>query len=711
MAELLFEVGCEEIPAPWLPGLADQLRERFSELASREHLEPSALRAFHTPRRLVLSAAIRPRQADREEKVWGPSLNVARDAAGGWTGAAQGFARKCAVAVEALRQEPKDPGNPGALHLLHVRQIPGQEAAAVLPGVLRALLRSLSFPKRMGWDAWLDDGKGAFPFGRPVRWMVALLDGTVLALAVHHLVDGARGDVAVEAGASTFGHRFLPRGAGGRALPVRSLADLQRTLREHFVLLDPAEREERIRGALAGEEIADDHGLLAEWRDLVEYPTVVVGGIPEEFRSLPAAILATVLVHHQKYLPLPGGRFAAVTNTDGAAAEAVVRGMERVVVARLRDGAFFLAEDRKRPLSDRVQDLDGVTFHQGLGSYREKAERLVALVDRLAGHLEPPVLDLAREAARLAKADLTTLVVREFTELQGVVGGLYLRQQGAPPEVASAVEWHYHPVGVEPSAAPAGVLSGRAAAVFAAVSLVDKLDTLAGTFGLGLVPSGSSDPFGLRRAAQGAVRVLLDFWPADAPPPNLRRLLAEAVGQHGARLKRAPADVLRDLEAFLLDRLRYVLVARGFAADEVEAVLAAREPDAADDPRESLRRVTALQRVRASAREDFEHLAAAFKRARNILGEEAPGEVLPALFQEAAERDLHSALLVAGGRGTEPYEERLRALAALRAPVDRFFDDVLVMAEDPRLRANRLGLLRQGLALFYRIADISKLTA
>jgi glycyl-tRNA synthetase beta chain len=430
-------------------------------------------------------------------------------------------------------------------------------------------------------------------------------------------------------------------------------------------------------------------------------------------------VLETVLVHHQKYIPLAGEgtgptRFAAVTNTDGSAAAEIVRGMERVVVARLRDASFFYQEDLKRTLEDRVADLAGVTFHQGLGTYKDKAERMVRLVDAMGadlGLLTKSEHAAARRAALLAKVDLTTLMVREFTELQGVMGGIYLRAQGESwANVATAVQWHYHPLSVEEGSAPAKAIAGGDATVFGAVSIADKLDTLAGYFGLGLAPSGSSDPYGLRRAAQGAVRVLLDFWIADVAErrPSLRKLVGAAVAGYGGGLKRSAPEITADLEAFFLDRLRYVLVSRGFPHDEVEAVLGALEPDALEDPHEALLRLRALHRVRSEAQEDFEHLAVAFKRAKNILVGTAPGAPAPELFQEAAERELHAAVGRLGSTNGS-YEARLRALAGLRTPVDRFFDDVLVMAEDPRVRANRLGLLKSALSLFYRIADISKL--
>jgi len=720
-AEFLLEIGCEEMPAPWLPGLREQLAQRFREAAEREHLKPSDVRSTGTPRRFALRANLLSRQPDREEKVWGPSLAVARDAAGKWTSAAQGFARKSGMSPDALGHEAKNPASPSELNLVFIKKTPGRPAADVLPALVSSLLRSLAFPKRMSWDAWLDDGKGAFPFGRPIRWLVALLGGRVVPFTIYELENGAKGRPIVESGDTTFGHRFLPRDTAGRPLRVGSYADLEARLAEAFVLIDPEKRESRIREGLAagaGTAPKDDHGLVREWRDLVEYPTVVFGRIPAEFRVLPREVLETVLVHHQKYLPLGDGgavtRFAAVTNTDARFAEAMVRGMERVVVARLRDAVFFFGEDRKRPLADRVADLAGVTFHQGLGTYADKAARLTRLVDAMGadlGVLTKPEHDAAREAARLAKADLTTLMVREFPELQGVIGGIYLTAEGGQWEgVARAVRWHYHPLSVEEAAAPKGAVEGSDATVFGAVSLADKLDSVAGYFGMGLAPTGSSDPYGLRRAAQGAVRVLLDFWQAgpDEKRPSLRRLVAAAIAGYDGRLKRPPADVAKELEAFLLDRLRYVFVARGYPADEVESVLGAREPDALDDPHEAWLRLKALHRVRSEAREDFEHLAVAFKRAKNILGEQKAAPVDAALLTEAAERELHAAVSrLSGTNGA--YEGRLRALAGLRAPVDRFFDDVLVMAEDEKVRANRLGLLSQALSLFYRIADISKL--
>jgi glycyl-tRNA synthetase beta chain len=722
VAELLVEIGFEEMPAPWLPGLAGQLRARFQEAAGRELLEAGDVAVAYTPRRLVLRADIPARQPDREEPVWGPSVKVAKDAAGKWTGAAQGFARKNAVPVEDLGEGAKDPAKPGERYLLHVRKVAGRATPEVLPGLLAGVLRALAFPKRMSWDAWLDDGRGAFPFGRPIRWLVFLLDGEVVPFAIYALREGARGEPIVQSGRETRGHRFQPRGTGREGVAVRSWSDLKRRLAERFVMLDPEERgsriDDQVRAAARGGAVRD-HGLRSEWRDLVEFPTVLVGEVPAEFRSLPPAVLETVLVHHQKSISLRDeagaiARFAAVVNGDGAAGPEIVRGMERVVVARLRDAAFFLAEDRKRPLSDRVEDLAGVTFQQGLGTYRDKAARMAKLVQAMGrqGVLSGDALAQATRAAGLAKADLVTLMVREFPELQGVVGGIYLAGEGAPDEIATAVRWHYHPIAVEAEAEPAAAFAGAdgKARIFAAVSLADKLDTLAGYFGLGESPTGSRDPYGLRRAGQGAVRAALDFWrpKAGEKAPDLNELVGAAVEGHGP-LKQ-PADAAAEAaRAFLLDRLAYVLTARGFSTDEVAAVLGAPLARALADPVDAQERAAALQRVRREVPADFAALAEAFKRAKNILAQTAPAAAVdPALFEADAERALFA---TASGleKAAGSYEDRLRGLASLRAPVGRFFDDVLVMAEDARVRGNRLALLKQTLSLFYRIADISSL--
>jgi glycyl-tRNA synthetase beta chain len=721
--EFLLELGFEEMPAPWLPGLAEQLKARFTEAGEREFLKPASVEVYWTPRRLVLRADVLLAQADREEAVWGPALKAAKDAAGAWTGAALGFAKKAGVAVDELKDGVKEGAKAGERNLVFMKKTAGRPAGEVVSSLLPGVLRALAFPKRMNWDAWLEDGKGGFPFGRPLRWVLALLDGTVVPFVIYEMVAGAKGRALVASGPATFGHRFLPKGRTGKPITgIRSFAGLESALAEAGVLVDPADRLARIAQGLAaangGKAPARDHGLPDEWRDLVEYPTVLAGEIPAEFRSLPDAVLETVLVHHQKYVPLAGGdgrpaRFAAVVNGDGASGAEIVRGMQRVVVARFRDAAFFWSEDRRRPLADRVEDLSRVTFHKGLGTYRDKADRMAGLVQAMHGQnlLSDAQRDAAIEAARLAKADLTTAMVREFPELQGVMGALYLEAAGgARPDVVDAVRWHYHPVSIEKGSEPSAAFAGRDARVFAAVALADKLDSLVGYFHIGEQPTGSRDPFGLRRAAQGIVRILVEFWGAKGsePSPKLGPLLDAAQKQHAAP-KGDGAAVRKSIEAFLQERLEHYLEALGFPAAEVAAAVHPGEPGAWEDVRDCQDRLQSLHSVRQQAGDDFTHLATAFKRAKNILGQGQPAaSVDPSLFESEAEKGLYDA--VAGLQaGNGDYDTRLRSLARLRAPVDRFFDDVMVMAEDPKVRGNRLSLLRQTLTLFYRIADISRL--
>ncbi|HXB54591.1 MAG TPA: glycine--tRNA ligase subunit beta [Vicinamibacteria bacterium] len=755
MAEFLLEIGCEELPAAWLVQLSKQLRDGFVDCALEQRLcfgqplapgVPSpaserdalfeATQAWFTPRRLVLKSEVPARQQPRTAEIWGPSLKAAKDQSGVWTRAALGFAAKVGVPPDELKTGVKAGTEE---HLLFRRELPAELAEAVLPGVIAGTLRYLAFPKRMSWDAWLEDGKGSFPFGRPVRWLVALINSKVVPFTIYELVRGTRGQAIVETGNVTYGHRFLPKGAAGRPQTVGSFADLCEALSRNFVLLDAADREAKIARELATFAVdalgSDDHDLRVEWRDLVEYPTVIRGRVPEQFHHLPEQVITTVLVHHQKYLPL-GVReaqvvgFAAVTNTDGSTEDEIRRGMERVVVARLRDASFFYEEDLKRPLAKRVGDLTGITFHQGLGTYRDKAKRLVQLVQVMGelGLMDDAQRRAASEAAELAKVDLTTLMVREFPELQGTMGGLYLRKQGAAEDVAEAVRWHYEPIAIGQEDRPALEFaeSGVAARIFAAVSLADKLDTLVGYFGIGEDPTGSRDPFGLRRAAQGALRVVLDFWrpTSNEERTNIIRLIDEAFGGYrecGIELRGPHDKVTGALQLFLLDRLAYLLEYRGFAAVEVAAVLYTDPtvgPYALEDPYDCLLRLRALHKVRAEHQDDFAQLATAFKRANNILTK-SPGI---GFFDERhlvenAEIALYRAIEESrrgwrddkGHLSETEYETRLRSVGQLAGSVDRFFSEVLVLAEQEHLRRNRLGLMEYLIKPVSRIADISRL--
>ena len=673
MAEFLLEIGCEEIPASWLADLEKQLAAGALKALQGAGLEPADLVSAATPRRLVVGAQVAARQQDRETATFGPSLKQAKDAAGSWTPAALGFARKNGVAPEALATGPKDPAKPGELNLLFVQKVPGQDAAAVLPGLLAPLLRGMAFPKRMNWDAWLDDGKGAFAFGRPIRWVVALLDGAVLPFTIFATVDGARGDASVKSGNATRGHRSLGPAAGA-AVPVSGFGDLEAKLALNKVVLRRAARsrliQEQLAAAVGTGTVTGFTGMARdEWPDLVEHPAVVSGMVPAEFAPLPVAVRDTVLAHHQKYVPFTDGagalRFAAVTNNEKQNAGEIVRGMERVVTARLRDAAFFFAEDGKRKLADAAQRLSGVTFFHGLGSYADKAERMRGLIAAMAqlGMLTAAEEPLAQRAALLAKADLTTLMVGEFPELQGTMGALYLAAEGADPAVMHAVRWHYD--GVPGEAEP-----GQAR-VTAAVALADKLDTLAAHFAAGNIPSGSRDPYGLRRAGLEAVRAALFSWPDGGRRLDLRALLTKALAGAAAFAKRPAAEIAADLEAFLLERLRFVLASRGaengqWSADEVEAVLGAREPDALGDPQVSLPRLLALHAVRSRNADDFTALAAAFKRVNNILKQ--AGYARPWNYEKAFTEPAEKALARRAHGGSQQHQEQRRSGRQPRDP-------------------------------------------
>ncbi|MBX7185932.1 MAG: glycine--tRNA ligase subunit beta [Vicinamibacteria bacterium] len=717
MAEFLFEIGFEEMPAPWLKGLADQLLSKFTAVAADEQLAPQEVRVFWTARRLVLVAQVNERQEDRTVVEWGPAAKIAKDAAGNWSKAAEGFAKKQGVPLDALKLAPKAEGS-SDLYVSATKQIVGRPTGDVLAGALPAILRSFNFAKRMNWDAWLDDGRGAFEFGRPIQWLVALLDGEVVPLTIFDAVGGAKGAARVMAGRRSLGHRFYPRGASDRGFDVRSFSELDAGLAARFVILDPARRRDRIKWNVeaAGGEVAGEAAhLVQEWADLVEYPTVVVGSIPPEFADLPDEVLETVLAHHQKAITLPRGkdgspRFAAISGCDDAGAVNAAQGQERVVIARLKDARFFYNEDRKRTIESRVDDLAAVTFHKGLGTYKQKAERISLLATNLAGHvgLSADITTAAGRAALFAKADLVTLMVREFPELQGVMGGLYA-QATEPAGIAQAIRWHYHPVAVEPDAAPAGRLSGEALETFALVALVDKLDTLIGYLGIGVTPSGSSDPYGLRRAGQGVIRILLDFWTGKAP--NLDDVVADGHRLYGASVSKPTKELQSALRAFLLDRLRGVLVARNAgSSDEIDAVLDARV-DPLADVRDVAKRLHALSAVRSEQREVFAALAEAFKRAKNIVAGTKVGAVDQAAFVEGAEGLLHAAIVKAESAPAADPASRLRAVAAVRGEVDSFFKSVMVMADDPVLKTNRLALLSRLLNLVYEVADLSKLAS
>ena len=744
--ELLLEIGCEEMPASWIPGLEAQLAERLAARLDEARLERrTPVRAFAGPRRIAATVAeLAGRQSDLEETVTGPPVRAAFDAAGAPTRAAIGFARKQGVDVGDLARVRTAKGE----YLACRRRRAGEAARSALGGVLAATLRDLAFPKAMRWDATLDDGRGELPFGRPIRWLVFLYASRVAPFEIGRTrAAQAAGVAPVRAGRVTYGHRFFAAaGTPGAPLEVTSFADYRERLASAFVLIDRADRRARVTRELeagaaeAGGRLAslgEQSALHAEVSDLVEHPAVVVGTFPREFLALPDQVLSTTMVRHQHYFPVVDeqGRlsphFLAVTDTPGDEPDRnarIARNAERVLTARLRDARFFWDADRAQRLDDRLDRLDTLTFHKRLGSYRAKSERVAALAGRIAGEVlgRGDAATDARRAAALCKADLATEMVREFPELQGVMGGVYAREQGEPEAVWRAVHHHWLPVGVGAGDPPSREDLGAAAAVWAAVALADKADTVAGLFGAGEKPTGSRDPLGIRRQAQGMLRILIDLpelTGLEARPAvgAVRRLAQEA---HEAALGRDEARAAGNARetAFLLDRLRCLLEERGFDRRNVRAVT--HQLLDVVRPLDVRRKLEALPDFTGTA--DFRTLATLFKRVRNIAGEAPagqaaagapPDEPFDAALAEPAERALLDELAARRSAIDDAVEtgigfrEAFAAAAALGPAVDRFFTEVFVMADDPELRRARLRLVREVEQAILQLADVSEIVS
>ena len=744
--ELLIEIGCEELPASWLPPLVRQLGACVGARLEAARLAcPTPPEPFATPRRLAVRAArVAERQPDLEETLTGPPVRAALTAGGEPTPAALGFARKHGVSVNRLIRIE----TPKGTYLAHRRRQRGQAARSVLGGVLAATLRDLAFPKQMHWDARLDDGRGDLPFGRPVRWLVFLFGGRVVPFVIDRTPEAAaRGVAPIRAGSATRGHRFFAReGRAGRPVRVGSFDEYRKTLKRHYVLLSREERRTRIAkklethakrlgGAVGGAGGAAS--LLDEVPDLVEYPSVVAGRFPAEFLALPEEVLKTTMIHHQHYFPVTAGNggltehFLAVTNVPQDNVPAIARNSERVLVARLRDARFFWEADRGAPLASRLDRLDTLRFHAKLGSYLVKARRIERLAAAVAGDAfaAPAQVDHAARAALLAKADLTTDMVGEFPELQGVMGGIYAREDGEPEEVWRAVYHHYLPIGVTADAPPRAEDLGGAGVSWAAVALADKLDTLVGLFQAGERPRGARDPFGLRRQAHGVFGILVDLPELTGltARPDLGLLVSAAEAAHGAGRESAQEaatepEVMERLQQFLLERLRFVLEQRGHDVRNVRAVTQPWPSWRAVTPLDARRKLEALPVFTGSA--DFLRLATLFKRVRNIAKElpdaefadvEAGGAALsddpPELAEAALAAELERrrpAIAAAVAAGSD-YHAAFAEAAAFGPAVDRFFTDVLVMAGDPDLRRRRLALLKRLEHLILQLADVSAL--
>lgn len=685
----MLEIGLEEIPARMITAAQTELARRVEDVLKRERLlSDGAVTSYSTPRRLaVLVKGVLAAQEDAEEQLTGPSWAVAfkNDEA---TPAAHAFAKKAGVELSALKKTTTPKGDYVSATVLRK----GRSAAEVLTEQLPKELTALYWPKNMYWRAGKPER-----FVRPVKWLLAILDHAIVPVEF----------AGVHASNLSYGHRILH---GGHAVTVNKPVEYATALESAKVLVDVETRRQRIRKALdavtrivPGARWREDESLVDTVTHLTEWPSVLLGGFEAEYLSLPEEVLVTVMRDHQKYFAVEDAagklapHFLAVLNTESdEQGIAVIRhGNERVLRARFNDARFFWDFDQKIKLEDRVEMLRSVTFQKDLGSYFVKTEANLRIAEQLAGLVKQGGVDVEEfallTATKLAKTDLTAELVKEFTELQGVVGGLYARAQGLGEVVAQAIYAQYTPASTD-DAIPATV-EGQI------LGLTDRFQTIAAMFAIGLEPTGSKDPFALRRAANGVVKILAE----SALPLSFSDLVKAA-------------DASQDkLAAFFRERVEFYLrEVRGFRYDVVNAVLAA----GFDDIRDAIARAEALTAVRGS--EDFAAISAAFKRMKNIVRQASEKElvgdssVAEAQLADAAERALfeHSNTLapaVEKLRAERQYQQALEQVATLRPHVDLFFDKVMVMVDDPAVRQNRLALIAYVLTGFSSIADFSEI--
>jgi len=689
-----------------IEGAQKDLLTRVATVIERERLGGSAkVMPYSTPRRLTVSVTgISAAQADAEEQVMGPAVKIAyKD--GQPTAAAQAFAKKVNLPIEHIKKVTTPKGEYLAANV----RTKGRSASQVLAEMLPKEIAGIYWPKSMYWR----EGKPE-RFVRPVRWIVAMLDGEVIPLEF----------AGVKAGSETCGHRVL-----GSWTLLKAAKDYEAALESNKVAVDSRAREERIRKALdaAARSVPnvrwrEDKELLDTVVNLTEWPSAILGSFDKSYLDLPEEVLVTVMRDHQKYFAVEDANgklaphFLAVLNTDGDPDGLIRHGNERVLRARFNDARFFWQTDQKIPLTERVNMLHAVTFQKDLGNYHAKAGRVANLASSLAADLASAGdakidSDALHKAAWLAKTDLTTELVKEFTELQGIIGGLYAKAQHHGPRIADAIYDQYKPESVEDSAAR--TIEG------AVLSIADKADSIAGMFALGNIPTGSKDPFALRRQANGIIKTIAEH----KLRIRLSGLLLEAVNSYKSApgklqefFKDSPQDKVTEwVNTFFRERLEFYLrEARGFAYDVVNAVLAA----GADDVVDAVARAEAVTAVRGS--EDFEAISVSFKRMKNILRQAreakhaAAPEFAPTMAREKEEITLSGEMPHIAGtadrlRMEGKYREALSEVSKLRPFIDAFFDKVMVMDPDERIRANRLALLSKLLQDFSTVADFSEI--
>ena len=685
---LAFEIGTEEIPAFDLHRATLQLEKLVPEALDAVRIPHGDVAVYTTPRRLIAIVADVADETEALEEVFrGPSVKIAFDADGNPTKAATGFARGKGVGVDALERREEN----GVEYVFATKSIAARDVAELLPGVLEGVITGISWPKSCRW------GTTSEYFSRPVRWLVALLDERVIPVRFAGLT----------AGNLTRGHRFLAPGPH----EVATAADLLGVVEAAHVVSSEQAREAVIREGVAqaeqrtGARAELPEKTLLEVVNLCEQPTVLVGTFDEEFLRVPEEIIVDAMLMHQRYFPLYDAdgkltnNFIVVSNGDPAHADTITGGNERVVRARLSDAKFFYEEDLKHPLETYVDRLDEVVFQETLGTMKEKADRIVALAKHLAADAQLSEADAAdaERAAYLAKADLVTNAVVEFTSVQGVMGSYYAAACGESDQVARAIADHYRPrfSGDEPPASDVGRI----------VAMADKLDTVCGLFAVGQGPTGSSDPFALRRSAIGIVAML-----EAGLPVSLAAAIDAALGTYQDAGIDFDRDAIRaEVADFFVTRTKVMLRDGGCSHDTMDAVLAT----GVEEPAQIIARTYVLEAERLGAPEAFDDLATAYARANNLRDADLGVAVDEALLSDA-ERALlaatdEAAACVKEALAVDHFGAALAALAALRAPIDAFFEDVLIMDDDLALRENRLRLLNRFVAVFAHVADFGKM--
>lgn len=684
--ELFLEIGTEEIPAAFLPKAMADLEGLIRKEFESARLSYGEVRTLATPRRLaLLVTGVAERQPDAEVTALGPARKVAFDADGKPTKAAEGFARGQGVDVADLVVAETEKGE----YLSVTKKIVGVPTVEILVEILPRIIGAIPFRKSMRW-ADLD-----VRFARPMHWIVALFDGVVVPFSFG----------PIKSGSASRGHRFM----ANTVFPVRDFAHYLEECERHFVIPEPEKRKEIIRREVEqaaramGGQVLPDEDLLDQVAYLVEYPSVVCGTFEKDFLQVPKEVLITSMREHQRYFSLVDDKgqllphFITVNNTLAEDPAVVTRGNERVLRARLSDARFFFEEDKKTPLAERVDCLKEVVYQAKLGTSYEKMERFRTIADKLSAQVAPNLTDKVSRAAYLCKADLVTGMVGEFPELQGVMGREYALLAGEEQDVAVAIHEHYLP------AQAGGALP--TSDIGALVSIADKIDTICGCFGVGLIPTGTADPYALRRSALGIIAIILDR----GYELLLGELIDESLQLLQKKLTRDRDTVRADVLEFF--RGRYVnLMAGRYPADAVDAAVAV----SFDNLNDTTARIAALAEFKA--RPDFEPLAVAFKRVCNIVKQGVDIAVDTGLFESDAERELFAAFeVVAASAGemvaAKNYLAALTEIAGLRGPVDNFFDQVMVMAEDEKVKNNRLALLSGIARLFSTIADFARISA